>query len=153
MKPAIRTDIVDVYVVRPAWDGGFELLQMRRRTIPLIGTWQPVIGHLEPDETAEEGAVRELGEETGLNERSHPGFEFGALPGVHPYFLDERNEIVMSARFFAIAPRGWSPDLNEEHDDARWVMLDQAPEHCHWPDQAASVRELRSRLQAPDRTP
>jgi len=147
MNPRIRTDIIDVYVVRPTADG-HELLQLRRCTPPLEGTWQPVLGHLHEAETAEAGARRELLEETGLSEATQPGATFTPLPGVYPYFLAMRNEMVLSARFLAIAPEHWTPTLDREHDDSRWVPLEDAEHQCHWPDQASSVREIRSILRA-----
>lgn len=45
---------------------GGRLLLVRRATEPLRGFWAPPAGYVEMDESAEEAAVREAREETGL---------------------------------------------------------------------------------------
>jgi ADP-ribose pyrophosphatase YjhB (NUDIX family) len=51
-----------VYVFDPAFE---RLLFVRHRKPPLAGRWLPPGGHVDPGETPEEGAVREVFEETG----------------------------------------------------------------------------------------
>ncbi len=46
--------------------GGDKLLLVRRRNAPLAGYWAPPAGYIEMDESVEEGAAREVKEETGL---------------------------------------------------------------------------------------
>ncbi len=43
-----------------------QLLLVHRRNAPLAGYWAPPAGYVEIDESLEEGAVREVKEETGL---------------------------------------------------------------------------------------
>ena len=64
--PRIRSDIIEVMVFRTPEGSGPELLQIKRARDPLKDTWQPVMGHIEPGETAVQAALRELREETGL---------------------------------------------------------------------------------------
>jgi ADP-ribose pyrophosphatase YjhB (NUDIX family) len=140
--PRIRTDVVDAYVFRRA--GAIELLQLRRVEAPLDGTWHPVMGHLETGEPATACMWRELHEETGLT----PSGALGAwaLEQVHPFFLADRDEIVMSPRFAVEVGAGWAPTLNGEHDAHRWVPIDEAPDRFLWPGQHAAIAELRSML-------
>jgi ADP-ribose pyrophosphatase YjhB (NUDIX family) len=51
-----------VYVFDPSFE---RLLFIRHRKPPLAGRWLPPGGHVDPGETPEEGAVREVFEETG----------------------------------------------------------------------------------------
>ena len=51
-----------VYVFSPEFD---KLLFIRHRKPPLAGRWLPPGGHVDPGETPEEAAVREVREETG----------------------------------------------------------------------------------------
>jgi ADP-ribose pyrophosphatase YjhB (NUDIX family) len=51
-----------VYVFDPAFE---KLLFIRHRKPPIAGRWLPPGGHVDPGETPEEGAVREVKEETG----------------------------------------------------------------------------------------
>jgi len=37
---------------------------------------------------------------------------------------------------------GWEPDLNEEHDEYRWLPREEAAELLFWPEPAALLRSL-----------
>lgn len=149
--PTIRADIVDAYVFRRQSDdrGRIELLQLRRVGNPMHGTWQPVMGHTEPGERAVDTFWRELREETGLT----PDRALGAwaLEQVHPFFIWTTDEIVMSPRFAVEVPADWEPTLNEEHDAARWVALEDARDRFLWPGQIEAIDELAAMLTNPDR--
>lgn len=138
--PDVVTDIIDVYVFRRA--PGVELLQLRRARMPMAGSWQPVMGRIEEGERAEEAAVRELGEETGLKAGDAALVGLWRLDRVHPYYMAERGAIVLSVRFACEARAEWEPVLNEEHDGARWVKLEDVGEAFLWPGQRASILDL-----------
>lgn len=145
--PKIRTDVVDAYVFRRA--AAIELLQLRRVDPPLSGTWQPVMGHTEASETAACCMWREVREETGLQRDETLGA--WALEQVHPFFLADRDEIVLSPRFAIEVGGDWEPILNSEHDAHRWVPITETTEHFLWPGQHAAIAELRSLLDVPER--
>ena len=115
----------------------------------MLGTWQPVMGHLEPGETAADGMWREVHEETGLGRAD--AVNAWALEQVHPYFIAETDEIVLSPRFAVETAPAWEPTLNHEHDDARWIPIEEAADRFLWPGQHAAIAELRSMLESPDR--
>jgi len=134
--PAVRTDIVEVFVARATG----ELLLGRRAHSPMLGTWQPVFGHVETGETAIEAARRELREETGL--AGAPELEsLWALERVLPYYLPELDAIVASPRFVAVASPAWTPRLCPEHEAWRWIPAAEAERELFWPSQRASWAE------------
>lgn len=158
--PALRTDVIDVYIFRamptePATV--FEALQLRRVGAPLDRTWQPVMGHIEPGETAAETALRELREEVGLAASGPELVGLWALEQVWPFYLAELDAIVLSPRFAARVDPGWEPTLNEEHDGARWIRFplhggQPASEFFMWPGQRHALDEL-SRIILPESSP
>jgi len=144
MPPRLRTDLVDVYVVRidgPSRSAAF--LQLHRCGGSLAGTWQPVMGHIEAGETALRAASRELAEETGL--QIDPA-DLTALEQVYPFFLPETDEVVLSPRFWVVVPEGWEPVLNAEHDGARWVSAIDADRRFMWTGQMACCRDILDAL-------
>lgn len=150
----IRADIVDVYVFRRAAPGP-EFLQLLRAKTPLDNTWQPIMGHCEQDEPAARCAVRELREEVGLSPGDPALLGLWALEQVHPFYLAALNCIVMSPRFVAEVDPGWSPRLNSEHREARWVPAGHVGRAFMWPGQKAAIREALEEiipLDAPNRT-
>src|SRR5690606_28407418 len=120
--PRIRTDIIDVYVFRfpsittadqplPAFAADAQLLQLRRNREPMKNTWQPVMGHVEEDETAAVAALRELAEETGFTRESGSLLHLWQLEGVNTYFMAGFDEIVMSPCFAALVAADRKPAL------------------------------------------
>jgi 8-oxo-dGTP pyrophosphatase MutT (NUDIX family) len=93
-------------------------------------------------------AVRELREETGLC-ATQTTVELYQLDGVHPFYMASREAIYLCPCFFVVVDAGWSPVLNAEHDDWRWVPLAQAASVTVWPGQRASVTELIEVLGGP----
>lgn len=150
--PRVRTDVVDVYVFRRGGrsgntaEGGVEFLQILRARNPLMGTWHPVMGHVESGETAAQCAMRELREEVGLDEGSAMMRGVWALEQVHPFFIAAIDSIVMSPRFAAEVDGAWTPTLNAEHTAHRWVSAAAIDEMFMWPGQRAACREVLSEI-------
>ncbi|MEM9166277.1 MAG: NUDIX domain-containing protein [Planctomycetota bacterium] len=138
--PRLRTDVVDVYVFRRTPE--VELLQLRRAAEPFAGAWHPIMGHVEPGETAVQTAARELGEEVGLAAGTAAVLGAWQLEQTHPFFLADRDEIVLSPRFVVEAEAGFQPLLNDEHDAHRWIPIAEAPRAFIWPGQRHAIREL-----------
>ncbi len=143
----VRADVVDLYVFRRSSEGVVELLQLLRTRSPLKSTWQPVMGHVEVGERCVETAVREADEELGLDVRGEACLGLWALEQVYPYFLPDLDCIVMSPRFVAEVRAEWSPTLNDEHEDCRWIAAPlhegrSAASYFMWPGQKRAIEEL-----------
>lgn len=86
---------------------------------PKYDDWTLPKGKLAPGETAEQGAVREVGEETGLAVELGPEL-------AHTSYVDGegRPKVV---RYWAMAPVSGQFEPNHEVDETRWVGVDKAP--------------------------
>ncbi len=143
--PRVRTDVIDVYIVRRN-AADLELLQIKRARDPLKDTWQPVMGHIEPGESAPRAALREASEEVGLTTTDPRVLGFYALEQVHPFYIAAIDSVVMSPRFVVEVAPGWEPTLNAEHTAARWVPAARADRAFMWPGQLAAIREIAALL-------
>jgi dihydroneopterin triphosphate diphosphatase len=85
------------------------------------GIWQVVTGMIEPDESAQQAAHRELHEEAGLRPS-----EFYCLPYIASFFSIRRNEVQHVPVFAAIVSEDAEVTLSEEHSEFRWVSFDEA---------------------------
>jgi dihydroneopterin triphosphate diphosphatase len=142
----VRSDIVDVYVFRRIGET-IEFLQLLRAGPPMDATWQPIMGHIEPGESAVRAAARELREEVGLGTPSDAPMGLWALEQVHPYFIAEIDCIVLSPRFAAEVRADWAPRLNDEHSAFRWTARD---DDFMWPGQKRALEEIRREIVSPN---
>ncbi len=140
--PIVRTDIVDVHIICRDAQGGVSFLQLERGSDPYLGTWHPVMGHVEAGESSLEAAARELNEETGLTPDDDAFLGMWQLEQVHPFFIAALDQIVMSPRFVVEVADGWMPALTDENTAARWVGSDRIEAVCVWPGQVLVCREI-----------
>ena len=124
----MRGDQEVVVVVRR----GPELLVMRRAP-ERLGYWSLVSGGLEPDETPEQAAQRELFEETGLAAKVRPlaiSLSYSLLddpPAIRARYAPGVEKVTVHP-FVVDAPVKWEPTLDAEHDVYEWCILDEALE-------------------------
>jgi 8-oxo-dGTP diphosphatase len=102
-------------VFRRNGDGKVEVLLVHR---PRYDDWTLPKGKLHPGESHEEGALREVEEETGL--RCELGRE---LPSSHYHDQKGRPKVV---RYWAMQPVDGAFHPHDEVDDAHWLPLDAA---------------------------
>ncbi len=95
------------------------ILLVRRTVEPKIGQWCLPGGFLEIGETPENGALRELAEETGLSGR------IKSLLGVRTTPSQQYQSILMIA--FSIATYHGQVAAGDDADDAQWFSHDQLP--------------------------
>jgi 8-oxo-dGTP diphosphatase len=108
--PAMKADLVSG--ILPVRDDGRLLLLLRP-----TGTWEPPAGRLQPGESLEEGAVRELYEETGM--LVSPGRIIATWVGNAP------SGRRLASITYAGRTGGGEVTLSDEHLDYRWVTLDE----------------------------
>ncbi|MCE9589471.1 MAG: NUDIX domain-containing protein [Planctomycetes bacterium] len=139
--PKVRTDIVEVYVFRRVAQGAVEFLQLRRSKGAMVGSWQPVMGHIEEGETAAAAALRELKEETGYAVGSGL-IAAWQLETVNAFFLHALDSVMLSPGFAAEVSPGVEPKLDDAHDALRWVPRDHADRLFVWPGQRQAVAQI-----------
>ena len=91
------------------------------------GTWVLPKGRVEPGESSQQAALRELGEETGL-----AGRPIDRLDAIEYWFSDGGERVLKTVTFFLVAYAGGAlghlPDAaRDEVAEARWLPLTQAP--------------------------
>lgn len=114
--PAVTTDCVIF-----GFDGArLNVLLVKRGIDPFMGMWAFPGGFLNMDESAEEGALRELREETGLSEAYIEQFHTYSSPGRDP------RERVITIAFLALI-RIRDVHGGDDAADARWFAVDDVP--------------------------
>jgi lipoyl(octanoyl) transferase len=130
-------------------ESGPEILMMLR--VPTHGLWwQSVTGMMEPGETPEEAAHRELMEETGLSGALRPldlSHSFWVDPSI-VHFPDAEprfnTEICYSME---VAPAAVVRLEPAEHSEYLWCSLDEAQARTKWEGSKAAVALLRKALE------
>ena len=104
------------------------------------GYWHTIAGGVEPEEAVHVAALRELCEETGLEaEELQPLGEFAY---VREAWEEEPGLRVRVDAFLVDVEQGWEPELNDEHDEYRWLQREEAAELLFWPEPAQLLRSL-----------
>jgi 8-oxo-dGTP diphosphatase len=116
--------------------GALELAVVHR---PRYDDWSLPKGKLDPGESWEEAALREVHEEVGL--RCRLGDE---LPAVH--YRDNKGR-AKAVRYWLMEPEAGAAPFtpNDEVDEMRWVEVEQAVALLSYPHDAALVRVAAER--------
>ncbi len=125
----IRPEEVMIVVYRP----GSEFL-VALRSPERHGYWNLVAGGVEEGEEPAAAALRELEEESGLEEPDR----FEAIPLELGYVRPEGMRVAMHA-FLAAAPEGFEPTLNDEHVEYRWCSAVEADSLLAYPEPREAV--------------
>jgi 8-oxo-dGTP pyrophosphatase MutT (NUDIX family) len=96
--------------------------------------WQIVTGSIEKGETALQGALRELKEETGYVPQ-----KFWIVPHVNTFFSVRHDTLNHTVIFAAQVPPKTDPVLSDEHYQFGWYPIDRAKELCVWPGQVQAL--------------
>ncbi|HWL08507.1 MAG TPA: NUDIX domain-containing protein [Planctomicrobium sp.] len=130
---------VVVLIIR-SHHGEFELLMARRAEEKYMGgTWQLISGGLEPNETAWQGALREMREETELTP-----IEFYRLSTLTNFYRPDNDSLNTAPMFCAIVEENASVTINHEHSEFEWVDVYEADSKLMWPSDREALDELRS---------
>ena len=113
--------------------------------------WQGIAGGVEDDETPEQAARREMGEEAGIV----PGARLIALDAVASIPADEfaasrewgPDVYVVTEHCFGVEmPVGAGIVLSREHTDVRWAGYEEAAALLEWDNNRTALWELNQRL-------
>ena len=131
--PAVATDCVIF-----GFDGtNLKILLIQRGVDPYKGKWALPGGFLKPEEAAEEGALRELKEETGLE----PAY----IEQFHTYSAPDRDprERVISIAFLALV-KLQNVQGGDDAAEARWFSVNEIPQLAF--DHDVILRDAQSKL-------
>jgi len=115
-----------------------EVLLVKRKYNPRIGTWSLPAGFLELGEAPEECAVREAKEETNLD------IEIGALYGVFPAMDDPRSQVVLIVYRGVIS--GGEVHSGDDASEARFFYLDKLPPDISFTSHRKVLSALRKEM-------
>jgi 8-oxo-dGTP pyrophosphatase MutT (NUDIX family) len=116
---------------------------MRRRDRDGV-TWTLPKGTPNPGETREETALREVGEETGLEVRIT-----GPLPSIEYVFVQRGTRIHKTVHYFLMEPTGGDLDRHDrEFQAVRWIDFADAPGMLTFETERDLVAEAAARIGA-----
>jgi 8-oxo-dGTP diphosphatase len=129
----VRRDVVFAASVLAFRDGRILAMRRSRRKRAAPGAWEVLSGRVEPGEAPPDAARREAREESG--------FDVTLAPGLVAAYLTERagRDMLVVAYRGTLPPEG-EPVLSEEHDDARFMTLDEFARACPFPKLVAVAR-------------
>ncbi len=133
---AVNVGTVDVYVV--ALDAGaWRVLTLQRAlTTRCPSAWETVHGRIEPGESPEDAAIREVGEETGLAVQRLYNVT------VQPFYLHRSQTVELAVVFAAFVDTRQSVTLGDEHQQYEWLPGDAALTRFFWPRERAALAEV-----------
>jgi 8-oxo-dGTP pyrophosphatase MutT (NUDIX family) len=111
------------------------------------GNWGLPKGHVEPDETPEQTAAREVAEETGLTELA----VVGALPTIDWYFRDHGQLVHKFCHFFLME---WlageaRPQVEEGIRECVWLAVEDAIRQISYANARDVLRAAAERIGTP----
>jgi 8-oxo-dGTP pyrophosphatase MutT (NUDIX family) len=125
-----------------------QLVVGSRRRERDVRTWTLPKGTPQPDETTEETALREVGEETGLEVRIT-----GPLDRIEYSFVQSGTRIHKTVHYFLMEPVGGALERHDhEFEQVRWIDFADAPTVLTFETERALVAHAASVLPAPPAT-
>ncbi|MFO0571462.1 MAG: NUDIX domain-containing protein [Polyangiaceae bacterium] len=138
-KPALAADVVAL-----SFDGAaLSVLLIRRAHEPFQGKWALPGGFVEPDESVDEAARRELEEETGLTGVSVEQLHTFSRPG-----RDPRGWVVSVAHLALLRRSEHTARAGDDAAAAEWVPVARAVDLAFDHDQALALGLARIRARA-----
>jgi type II secretory ATPase GspE/PulE/Tfp pilus assembly ATPase PilB-like protein/8-oxo-dGTP pyrophosphatase MutT (NUDIX family) len=143
----IVAGVVEVYIIRHNGGDWLVLALQRAEDTKRPGSWETVYGKIDSGERAEDAAVRELSEETGLE----PTALYNVT--VNSFYLHAKRTIQMCIVFAAFVDDDAVVMLGEEHQRSEWLSVDDACGRYTWPREAHSLRDAHRLLASGDAGP
>jgi 8-oxo-dGTP pyrophosphatase MutT (NUDIX family) len=133
----VEIGTVDVYVIRPRGPlARWRVLTLQRALDTRCpAAWETVHGRLEPGEEPEQGALREVAEETRLVvERLYN-------VTVQPFYLHRSHTVQLAVVFAAFVGEG-AVQLGPEHQAFAWRSVEEALAIFAWPRERAALHDI-----------
>lgn len=132
--------LVDLHVMR--WENGVPRYLVMQRSVGEIyeHVWQGVTGKIEPEETAWQGALRELKEETGLKP-----LQMWTVDHVN-LFYEASTDSIHIIPVFGVEVGDGDVNLSKEHRTYRWCTVEEAAELLLWDQQRQGLRAFHDML-------
>jgi dATP pyrophosphohydrolase len=146
-----RPDLVDVWLFRTIGDTTEILMLHRAAHRVLPGLWQGVSGLVEGDEVIVDAAIREVREETGLEDADVEGWFH--LDYVAEFLWEPTDALITSVYFAVRTAPAWEPILSHEHDAYEWLPFDDALRRAVWPGYREALIRLRDNVLDRERAP
>lgn len=127
--------LIDVYPYRINKENPEFLLFKRSSEKVYSDQWRMVGGKVKEGETCWEGALRELKEETSLEP-----VKFWTIPSVNQFYEAKTDAIYTIPAFAAELNDEAKIQLNEEHSEYKWVIIDDIARFICWPEQLRLIR-------------
>ncbi len=133
--PSIVCNIVEVCIFSVDNKEPSYLMLRRSRTEKVYpDVWQIVTGSIEQGETALQGALRELKEETGYKPQ-----KFWVVPHINSFYSVKNDTVNHTIIFAAQVPSKTNPILSDEHYQFGWYPISTAKTMCVWPGQIQAL--------------
>ena len=143
----ITAGVVDVYLVRPLAEGWRVLAVQRSADTRCAGAWETIHGRLHPGERPEDGAIREVLEETGLDIASLYSVT------VQPFYLHMFGTVQLAVVFAAFVDEPAEVKLGEEHQAHEWLSPHDAAARFIWPREKEALSHIVHLLAGGDAGP
>jgi len=149
--------VVDVVVIAPTdgFEDGKNAPSDRWRVLTLkrgphsrcTGAWEIVHGRIESGERAEQAAVREVLEETGLTIARLYSIT------VNSFYLHQTGTVQLALVFAAVVESPSAVQLGVEHDEFAWHAMRDAAEILAWPREREALVHVEELLRTGDAGP
>ncbi|HJP84729.1 MAG TPA: ATPase, T2SS/T4P/T4SS family [Gemmatimonadaceae bacterium] len=136
----INPGVIELFVVKHNGGDWRVLVLQRAADAKRPNSWETVYGKIDAREKPEKAAIRELGEETGLEPQSLYNVT------VSSFYLHESRTIQMCITFAAFVADDCVVELSEEHQKFEWLTLDGACDRFTWPREAHALRDAHHLL-------
>ena len=138
----VNVGTVDVYLISPDAADWSVLALQRARDTRCPTAWETVHGRIEPGESPEQAAVREVREETSLEVQRL----YNVI--VQPFYLHKLATVELAVVFAAFVRRADPVMLGEEHMQYEWLTPDAALDRFVWPRERQALRDVLQLLHA-----
>ena len=128
--------VVDIYVIRPIAEGWKVLVVQRAQDTRCPGAWETIHGRLNAHESPEDGAVREVREETGLDVSRLYNVT------VQPFYLHMFGAVQLAIVFAAFVDEPAEVHLGPEHQGYEWLSPHEASSRFIWPREKEALSHI-----------